>query len=210
MPTETSAADAPGESSPSAAGYFADFVRRIRAGDAQAATELVRQYEHAIRLEVRLRLRDPRMRRVFDSLDICQSVMASFFLGAAAGQFDLDEPSQLVRLLVGITRNKVAYQARKQRAQRRDNRRVAPLQDDDVQAATPAPSEVVAGKELLEEFRRRLSAEEQRVAEMRAEGEDWARIALELGGTPQPRPMQLTRAVKRVSQELGLEESGDD
>src|SRR5262249_25563906 len=38
---------------------FADFLRRIRAGDQDAAAELVRQYEPVIRLEVRRRLNDP-------------------------------------------------------------------------------------------------------------------------------------------------------
>jgi len=35
---------------------FADFIRRIRAGDAQAAVELVQRYESIIRVEVRHRL----------------------------------------------------------------------------------------------------------------------------------------------------------
>jgi len=35
---------------------FADFIRRIRAGDAEAAAELVRRYESVIRVEVRHRL----------------------------------------------------------------------------------------------------------------------------------------------------------
>jgi hypothetical protein len=35
---------------------FADFIRRIRAGDAQAAAELVQRYESVIRVEVRHRL----------------------------------------------------------------------------------------------------------------------------------------------------------
>ena len=61
---------------------YADFIRRIRAGDAQAAEEVVRRFEREIRLEVRtcLRLRDARLRRVFDSMDVCQSVLGSFFV----------------------------------------------------------------------------------------------------------------------------------
>jgi hypothetical protein len=35
---------------------FAEFIHRIRQGDEQAAAELVRRYEPAIRLEVRMRL----------------------------------------------------------------------------------------------------------------------------------------------------------
>jgi RNA polymerase sigma-70 factor (ECF subfamily) len=51
---------------------FADFIRRIRQGDAQAAEELVRRYESAIRVAVRLRVADQSLRRHFDSLDVCQ------------------------------------------------------------------------------------------------------------------------------------------
>jgi hypothetical protein len=55
--------------------------------------------------EVRRRLNDPSLYPLFDSMDICQSVLASFFLRAAAGEYDLDGPAQLLRLLVGIARN---------------------------------------------------------------------------------------------------------
>ena len=190
---------------------FADFIHRIRAGDAQAAAELVRKYESAIRLEVRMRLSDPRLRRTFDSMDVCQSVLASFFLRAAAGQYDLDEPKQLVRLLVGMARNKLAFQARKQRAGRRDHRRNEALNPDVFEPAgnDPTPSQVVAGEELLGEFRRRLSAEEQRLADLRAQDRPWEDIAQEMGGTAQGRRKQLERAVSRIARELGLEESGD-
>ena len=116
---------------------YSDFIRRIRQGDEQAAEELVRRYEAEIRLEVRgwLRLRNPALRRVFDSMDICQSVLASFFARAAVGDFDLEEPPQLIRLLVGMARNKVAEQARHHQRQRRDVRRVGDL---DLQAGTLA------------------------------------------------------------------------
>jgi RNA polymerase sigma-70 factor (ECF subfamily) len=191
---------------------FAGFLRRVRGGDAGAATELVRQYESAIRLEVRLRLRNGRLRRVVDSMDICQSVLASFFVRAAAGQYDLQQPAQLLRLLVAIARNKVAYQARKELAQCRDNRRVEATDLAELQVATaqPAPSALVAGEELLRAFRARLTAEERRMADLRAEDRPWAEIAAELGGTPQARRMQWARTVERVARELGLEETSRD
>src|SRR5437763_10288952 len=102
---------------------FADFVRRIRAGDPEAATELIRQFEPVIRLEVRRRLSDPALYRQFDSMDICQSVMLSFFMRAKAGQYELDQPQQLLKLLVAMAHNKLAVQARRLRTQRRDSRR---------------------------------------------------------------------------------------
>jgi RNA polymerase sigma factor (sigma-70 family) len=199
--------DPPRQSGPTGADSFAVFVRGVRAGDAQAATRLVRQYEPAIRLEVRLHLRNSRLRRVLDSMDVCQSVLASFFVRAAAGQYDLDEPAQLLKLLVVIARNKVADQARKERAQRRDNRRVEDVDPRDLElaAAGPSPSQLVAGAELLQEFRQRLSAEERHLADLRAQDRGWAEIAAEVGGTPEARRMQLTRAVDRVARQLGLE-----
>src|SRR6188768_1022559 len=95
---------------------FTTFMTRVRAGDQQATTELVRLYEPEIRREVRLRLRDPRLRRDFDSMDICQSVLASFFVRAALGQYELDQPEQLLRLLVDMSRKKLVDHAREQGA----------------------------------------------------------------------------------------------
>jgi RNA polymerase sigma factor (sigma-70 family) len=184
---------------------FAEFIRRIRAGDNQAARELVERYEPVIRREVRLRLRDQRLASRFDWTDVCQSVMASFFVRAAAGQYELEQPDQLLRLLVVMTRNKVTKQVRRNSADRRDYRRLEardPAYLAGRLAEVPNPSRLVAGRELLEELRRRLSEEERRLADLRADGCEWAEIAAELGGTPQARRKQLARALDRVEQQL--------
>src|SRR5262249_34879953 len=126
---------------------FTDFLRRIRGGDAEAVAELIKRYEPVVRLEGKMRLTDPPLGRVLDSADVCQSVMASFFVRAAVGQYDLNDAKDLVRLLVGMARNKVAFQARKQQAARRDIRRGQPLDPEvfDPAAGGPTPSQVVAG-----------------------------------------------------------------
>jgi RNA polymerase sigma factor (sigma-70 family) len=186
---------------------FADFIRQIRAGDDQAARELVDRYEPVVRREVRLHLQDERLASRFDWADVCQSVMASFFVRAAAGQYDLAQPDQLLRLLVVMTRNKVSQQVRRNQADRRDYRRLEahdPAYLEGRRAASPSPSRVVAGRELLDEFRRRLSAEERRLADLRAQGCEWTEIAAELGGSPQARRKQLARAIDRVEQQLDV------
>jgi RNA polymerase sigma-70 factor (ECF subfamily) len=185
---------------------FAEFVARIRAGDEQAAAELVRQYEPFIRREVRMNLRDRRLGRVFDSMDVCQSVLASFFVRAASGTYDLDDPQQLLNLLVGMARNKLASAARRQYRDKRDARRTAGDGEvaDRAAAADPSPSQQVAGRELLDQFRARLTDEERAIAALRADGVAWADIADRMGGTAQARRVQLARAVERVEQELGL------
>src|SRR5262249_38499883 len=107
---------------------------------------------------------------------------------------------------VSIARREVAYQARKELAQRRDNRRVEAVELDslDVADTGPGPGQVAAGAEMLEEFRRRLTPEERRLADLRAEGRGWTEIAGELGGMPEARRMQWNRVVERTARELGL------
>src|SRR3954466_15883459 len=94
---------------------FQQLIGRVRKGDEQAAAELVRTYEPAIRRAVRFRLTDPALRRTCDSLDVCQSVLMSFFVRAASGQYELDTPEQLLHLLTVMARNKLLNEARRQR-----------------------------------------------------------------------------------------------
>jgi RNA polymerase sigma factor (sigma-70 family) len=191
---------------------FASLLARVRSGDPDAASELVRLYEPAIRVAVRATLVDPNLRRHFDSMDVCQSVLGSFFARAAVGQYDLDQPAQLVALLVKMTRNKVAMQARRHRQAKRDNRRMAA--DDEAlgnaPGATADPQDAAAGKELLSAILTRLGDEEREIAQRRAIGQDWAMLASEMGGTPDGRRKQLARALDRLAPELGFDEDGDE
>jgi RNA polymerase sigma-70 factor (ECF subfamily) len=185
---------------------FLDLIQRVRGGDPAAAAELVRRYEPAVRRMVRLQLRDPRLRRVLDSSDVCQSVLASFFVRAASGQYDLHQPDQLLRLLVVMARNKLASQARSSYVLRRDDRPRAP---GAALAATvapgPSPSQQAAWKDLLREVRGRLSAEERQLADRRADRQEWSEIAAAVGGSPEALRKKLARALDRVSQQLGLD-----
>lgn len=188
---------------------FTGFIQRIRAGDDQAAEELVRRYEPLIRREVRLRIEDERLNRAFDSMDVCQSVLASFFVRAAAGEYDLDEPQNLVRLLVSMARNKLASKARLEHRQRRDHRRVTvtdPEAMNELMDGQPSPSEILSRRELLERMRASLSEEEREIADLRVEGLAWEQVAERLGGNGNTRRMQLTRGIERIVRELGLDE----
>jgi RNA polymerase sigma-70 factor (ECF subfamily) len=189
---------------------FRELIARVRAGEDEAAAELVRRYEPQIRREVRLRLTDPGLRRMLDSVDICQSVLGNFFARAALGQFDLKDPRQLLQLLATMARNRLIYWARKQQAARRDQRRqrsLAPLLGTEAEprSGEPSPSQSVAGAELLEKFRARLSSDERQIAERRAAGQDWTQIAADLGRSSEALRKRLARAIDRVSSELGLE-----
>jgi RNA polymerase sigma factor (sigma-70 family) len=188
---------------------FRTLIARVRTGDARAAEELVARYEPTIRRVARVRLVDPRLRRQLDTMDICQSVLGSFFVRAALGQYDLDEPDQLLRLLATMTRNKLAAQAQKQRAARRDHRRIEAggLDADEIAGREGSPSRHVAARELLDEAHRRLAPDERQLLDLREQGREWADIADELRATPEALRKKLSRAIDRVAGELGLDES---
>jgi RNA polymerase sigma factor (sigma-70 family) len=190
---------------------FHELIRLVREGDQAAAAELVRSYEPAIRRAARVRLVDTRLQRVLDSMDISQSVFASFFVRAALGQYELERPEQLLRLLVNMSRKKLATQVRQEGAARRDYRRLdsTPPERPFV-SAVPDPSQQASAKELLEEFRRRLSPEERSLAELRVSGQNWNQIATQQGETAEALRKKLTRAVERIAAELGLDGFCDD
>ena len=176
-------------------------------GDEQAAARLVRDFEPIVRRVVRARLQGGRARCEFDSMDICQSVLANFFVRVAAGEYDLKEPNDLIKLLLTMTRNKLSEKMRRQHRLRRDSRRtVGGVEELPLAGLEPTPSSVIASKELLQQARLRLSEEERRLVELRGQGLSWEEVAASLGGTAGARRNQLARALDRVAQELRLNE----
>jgi RNA polymerase sigma factor (sigma-70 family) len=187
---------------------FQALLDRVRAGDAEAIADLLRGHEPAVRRLVRLGLTDPRLRRVLDSTDVCQVVLANFLVRAAEGQFDLRCPDELRRLLGTMTRNALRNCVRIHHAECRDARRLDA--GGDAALATVAdpgadPGEVVAERELLEQAQRLLSPEERALAEQRAAGRAWADLAEEHGTSPEALRKQLARARGRVLRRLGAE-----
>ncbi len=185
---------------------FSQLLQRVRQGDSDAAREIVGRYESAIRVAVRTRLSDPRLRRQFDSMDVSQSVLASFFIHVAAGAYDLHEPRQLLGLLTKMARNKLAMRARSQFRHRRDARRVSAVavEDAGVESPDPGPIRCVSGQELLDRALDMMSPEIRAIAVRRMQGELWPQIATAMGGTPEARRKQFERAVAVVADSLQL------
>jgi RNA polymerase sigma factor (sigma-70 family) len=185
---------------------FPELVRKVESGDEQAAAQLVRDFEPLVRRELRFRLRDARARLQLDSMDICQSVMANFFVRVVTGEYSLQEPGDLVKLLVTMTRNKVTEKMRNQHRQRRDSRLTVRGVDPVIASPDPTPSRALAGKELLEQIRQSLNDEERRLLDLRCQGLSWEEIAPLTGGSPGARRKQLVRAIDEMLEKLGLDE----
>jgi RNA polymerase sigma-70 factor (ECF subfamily) len=182
-------------------GDFRRFVTAVRSGDQGAAEELVRRYEPYIRRVVRLRLHDSRLARLFDSMDICQSIMASFFRHAADGDFDLATAGDLGSLLVRMALNKLATKAR---GLAREEGSLPPGWD--AIDPHPSPAEQAERQESFDAIRRRLSEDELRLFELnKVQGRSWPDIARETGDRPDALRVRLARALARVRREVQKE-----
>jgi len=177
-----------------AAESFRELLRRVREGDQAAAAELVQQYEPEIRRAVRMRLTNPRLRRIYDSFDISQSVLANFWVRYIESDFDLTHPDQLVRLLVTMIRNKIAN--REQRTDLAESAESGVLEA--LVGREDSPSQVVARAELFLAIQGQLTAEERRIGELRAGGLEWGQIAAEVGGTADGVRKKLGKAFDRI------------
>jgi RNA polymerase sigma-70 factor (ECF subfamily) len=182
---------------------FAELISRFRAGDQNAAAELVRTYEPQVRRLIRVRLSDPQLVRILDSADIFQSVFAVFFVKIVEGWYDPKEPAEFIRLLTAMAYNKIVDHARK--ASRRRTVDMEMQVWDDLASSEDSPSSIVAMQELLQKVRRLLTAEERHLAEQRAEGRSWPEIAAECGGKPDALRKKVQKALARVRRQLGLQ-----
>ena len=192
------------------ASTFDELIRRVRAWDQEAAAELVRRYEPAIRRAVRFRLADARLGGLLDSMDICQSVLGSFFVRAAAGQYDLETPEQVLGLLAAMARNKLASQARRQGARAAGTAAASPPATRTRRSGSSTPAPARAGRWPRATCSRRSGAgsspDERRLLELRNDGHDWAAIAARLGGSAEALRKKLARALDRVAEQLGLDD----
>ena len=186
---------------------FENLLDRVRQGDEPASAELVRLYEPEVRRFVRYRLQGPKMRRLLDSLDVCQSVFAKFFACVGAGKYELQHPRQLQQLLLKFANNKLLDHYRKQAAARHGGGMRGEGEAVDWLAdGTPQAAVAVENRELVDLLRSRLSADEQGILDQWMNGEDWPAIAAPMGLSAEAVRKRFTRAIDRAAKELGWEE----
>jgi RNA polymerase sigma factor (sigma-70 family) len=187
---------------------FAEFIQRVRAGEEEAATELVRVCEPHIHRAIRQPLRYYGLDRVLESSDISQSVLAAFFRRRVVFRVNLQNPEQLLRLVVRMARHRVMDELRRHQATCRDRRRLEPQRDGPIEEVVAGndgtPSKIAAGHELIREIFSRLSAEERLLADLRTGGLDWATIGRLRGATPESLRKRLARAIERIGHQMGL------
>lgn len=190
---------------------FSELMRRIRSGDQDAAEQLVQSYETEIRRAARLRMTDPQLRRLVDSIDICQSVFGRFFSNATNGTFELQKPEQLLALLTTMTRNRVIDEHRRNTSQKRFTAPTAIYLDPaELIEKSKGPRTALAEKELLSEVRSRLRPDELAIADLRNAGQSWEDISAELNESAEGLRKRLDRAIIRVRHEMDAQMADDE
>jgi RNA polymerase sigma factor (sigma-70 family) len=184
--------------------------QRVLARDEEAARQFVLHFEPEIRRVVRVRLTDPRLRQMVDSMDVCQSVFGKFFSYLHDRDLAKESPENLLALLVTMVQNKIRDLARRQKAQRRDVRRKVSWDDSLVQMwlvdDQPTPDSVVSRQELLRLIESHLSVDEREIAEMRASGWSWLSIGEKMNQSSENLRKKLERALARIRAELHEED----
>ena len=109
----------------------AALVRRLRGGQADAASTLYLRYALRIRRLAEQQLGSGLGRRL-DPEDIVQSVFRTFFRRTRCGQYDVPEGEELWKLLLIISLNKIRATARHHRSAKRDVGCTSSLGDRDI------------------------------------------------------------------------------
>lgn len=180
-------------------------IQGIKSGSQSAAAEFFQQYEPEVRRFIRFRLTDPRLRRLFDSVDVCQSVMARFFHHVRTGRISVDHPLQLLKLLTTMARNSLLDHARKAKVRQRisghdaDPEQMPLLKDPGKEAV-----EHVEQADLVSLIRNKLRPDEQLALDKWMLGHGWDALSIEFNCEPDAIRKKLTRAIDRATKELGL------
>ncbi|MFL5330799.1 MAG: RNA polymerase sigma factor [Gemmataceae bacterium] len=160
---------------------FPTVMRKLNAGDADAAAAIFEQYAARLIALARKHI-DERVRSKVDQDDIAQSVFRTFFRRAGTGQFDLANEDGLWALLAEIAVRKCHKWNRHFHTRKRNAaREAAPDAAPETAARDPGPDEATALADLVEQLLRGLEGRERVICEQRLQGEPVAVIAHRAG-----------------------------
>ena len=174
---------------------FHNLLTRLKAGDQDAATQVVEEYGPHIYRAIRRRFRSKKLQILYNSDDCMQSVWGWFFANAA--DFDkCDTPRHLINYLARTAANKLIDQQRSLNAGRNDINREAPLANSKcldqfgLVDPGPTPSHRVSLQDQYDHCTRGLSPEKRTIVAMYAEGHSPEEIPVKLNLAVSPRSVR--------------------
>lgn len=180
---------------------FSVLMEQLRQGDQDAAWTIIEIYGPHIKRVVRRDLH-PRLRSRYDSADFVQAVWASFF--RQPSQFRrLNEPKELLNMLLTVARNKVVDETRRSlQTQKRTPDREEPVDEDSgevldmdkIPSNDPRPSQVAVAREQWNRLFEEQTREIRRILELRFAGNSYEEIAAKVN--------RNERTVRKIVEQL--------
>jgi RNA polymerase sigma-70 factor (ECF subfamily) len=158
-------------------------LRRFRAGQPDAATELYERYAHKLRALAAAHLGKDLGPRL-DAEDVLQSVFRTFFRRAERGEYDLPDGNNLWKLLFVIGLNKIRSKGAHHRAEMRDVRATTGGSAAESALTGLSAADETALTELrltIEEILGTLPASQRAIIELRMDGDKVEEIAAKTG-----------------------------
>lgn len=170
-------------------------VRRIRAGEQDAATALYLKYADHLRA-LAARQSSPTLAARLDPDDIVQSVFRTFFRRVGDNQYDVPAGDDLWRLFLVIALHKIRNAAAHHRAAKRDVRQTVAIGDAShrVELSNGDGTGLAILQMVIDDTLARLPDGTRRIVELRIEGHEVAEIADRVG--------RSKRSVERVLQQF--------
>ncbi len=187
-----------------------DLLARWKAGNQDAAQEIVDRYVTRLIALARTRL-SSKLRRRVDPEDVVQSAYRSFFRHAADDRYVLERSGDLWRLLAAIVMNKlhgqVEYHSAKKRSVRMEESQVQRSEKSSVIDPTafvkqPTSEEMLGVNEELQKTMTELPQMHQKILEMRLQGHNVPEIAVEIGRSERTVRRALEHVKSLLSQRL--------
>ena len=171
---------------------FALLMDRLRAGDREAAGEVVARFAERLKALAGRRL-DPRVRAKVDPEDVTQAAFEDFFRRCALGEFRLSGWDGMWTVFAVIVVRRCAWEGRRYTAARRDVRReisdrnrdaAAPDWLDDLATPTAAPDQAVLVAETMDRVLGELAEGDREVVRLALDGQTVTEISDRIGRTP--------------------------
>ncbi len=174
------------------------FLIRLNAGTESAIEQVDRRYRERL-----CALVEREMGRRFaareDAEDPVQSAMWSFYRGVREKRFQIDQSAALWRLLVKMTRTKVAKHVERNLAAKRRPTSETPVVDAELPGSEPDPADVVCAADLIERAIDGLEPPGPEIFRLRLEGCTRAEIAKQVRCTEASVRMTLDRIRDRLN-----------
>jgi RNA polymerase sigma-70 factor (ECF subfamily) len=186
---------------------FSEFIRRLRAGDREAAEELVRRYEPEILRTIRVRLSGDRLRRKFDSEDIFLSVFGRFMVWVKGSDRVPQTPGELAALLVTMAKHRIVTHA--QKAGNRHEQGADSALWAVIAGREPPPDGVAVDRELAARLFAEVGPEDRQLLELRADGCSWQEVGDRLGLKADAARKRHERLVAELRERFRVSENSD-